>query len=197
MPTDKSLRNIHVFPTEDSFNQNASSVGDGDLALVPLNIPEQVNADWNASSGAAQILNKPNLATVATSGNYNDLSNRPNLATVATSGSYNDLTNKPTIPSNPNDYVTSTYRSGSSWYRIWSNGLIEQGGQISPTSAGEIYVTYPKKFSTTVAPVVGFLGHNDTTTVSFRSSAYSPSSAGFYIYSKYSGTKAGWYAAGY
>ena len=29
------------------------------------------------------------------SGNYNDLTNKPNLATVATSGSYNDLTDKP------------------------------------------------------------------------------------------------------
>lgn len=37
----------------------------------------QVNSDWNASSGAAQILNKPSLATVATSGSYTDLSNRP------------------------------------------------------------------------------------------------------------------------
>ena len=65
---------------------------------------------------------RADLATVATSGSYNDLSNKPTipaaqvnsdwnaatgvaqilnkpaLATVATSGSYNDLTNKPTIP---------------------------------------------------------------------------------------------------
>lgn len=34
---------------------------------------------------------------------YNDLSNRPALATVATSGSYNDLTFKPFIPSLIND----------------------------------------------------------------------------------------------
>lgn len=44
------------------------------------------------------------LATVATTGNYNDLTNKPvipvvpTLATVATSGSYNDLTDKPSIP---------------------------------------------------------------------------------------------------
>lgn len=57
------------------------------------------------------------LATVATSGDYDDLANKPSiptktsdltndsnfvessdLATVATSGSYNDLSNKPTIP---------------------------------------------------------------------------------------------------
>jgi len=37
----------------------------------------QVNADWDATSGVAQILNQPVLATVATSGSYNDLSNKP------------------------------------------------------------------------------------------------------------------------
>ena len=64
------------------------------------------------------------LATVATSGSYNDLTNKPTipaaythptshpasmitgLATVATSGSYNDLTNKPTIPA---AYTHPTY----------------------------------------------------------------------------------------
>ncbi len=38
---------------------------------------QQVNSDWNAASGVAQILNKPALAAVATSGSYNDLSNQP------------------------------------------------------------------------------------------------------------------------
>ena len=66
---------------------------------VDITIPAaQVNSDWNSNSGVSQILNKPNLATVATSGSYNDLSNTPSLATVATSGDYDDLTNKPTIP---------------------------------------------------------------------------------------------------
>lgn len=70
------------------------------------------------------------LATVATSGSYNDLSNKPTipaaqvnsdwsansgvaqilnkptLATVATSGSYNDLSNKPTIPTVNNATLT-------------------------------------------------------------------------------------------
>lgn len=43
----------------------------------------QVNSDWNASSGVAQILNKPTLATVATSGSYNDLSNKPTIPSVS------------------------------------------------------------------------------------------------------------------
>ena len=45
-------------------------------------VQPQVNADWNATSGVAQILNKPNLATVATSGSYNDLSDKPTIPTV-------------------------------------------------------------------------------------------------------------------
>ena len=42
----------------------------------------QVNSDWNASSGVAEILNKPTLATVATSGSYNDLSDKPTIPTA-------------------------------------------------------------------------------------------------------------------
>ena len=52
------------------------------------------------------------LSTVATSGNYNDLSNLPNLANyalaaslsvVATSGDYDDLSNRPNIPTSLTD----------------------------------------------------------------------------------------------
>ena len=85
-----------------------------------------VQSDWNesAADSDAFIKNKPNLAPVATSGSYNDLTdkpsapeipdqvnadwnatsgvaqilNKPNLAAVATSGQYNDLEGKPAIP---------------------------------------------------------------------------------------------------
>ena len=85
----------------------------------------QVNSDWNATSGVAQITNRPTLAAVATSGSYVDLSNKPTIpaAQVQTdwnqsntnavdyiqnkpslfSGAYADLTGKPTIPSNLGD----------------------------------------------------------------------------------------------
>lgn len=56
-----------------------------------------VNADWNATEGDAFILNKPTLATVATSGNYSDLNGKPTLSTVATTGNYNDLENIPDL----------------------------------------------------------------------------------------------------
>ena len=42
----------------------------------------QVNADWNATSGVAQILNKPNIQTPF-SGNYNDLTNKPTIPSLS------------------------------------------------------------------------------------------------------------------
>jgi len=69
----------------------------------------QVNADWNAASGAAQILNKPTLGTAASAnvtafataaqGAKADTAVQPgSLAAVAISGSYADLAGRPTIP---------------------------------------------------------------------------------------------------
>ena len=65
-----------------------------DLINRPVIPAAQVNSDWNATSGISQILNRPTLSAVATSGSYSDLTGRPALF----SGNYNDLTNKPTIP---------------------------------------------------------------------------------------------------
>ncbi len=50
---------------------------------------ENVNADWNATSGDAEILNKPTLF----SGAYADLTGKPTLF----DGDYNSLTNLPTL----------------------------------------------------------------------------------------------------
>ena len=49
-----------------------------------------VNTDWNATEGDAFILNKPTLATVATSGSYNDLTNKPTIPTVDVNKKYVD-----------------------------------------------------------------------------------------------------------
>ena len=59
-----------------------------------------VNADWNATEGDAQILNKPTLATVATSGSYNDLTEKPTIPTVDVNKEYVDtqLATKSDLP---------------------------------------------------------------------------------------------------
>jgi hypothetical protein len=59
-----------------------------------------VNADWNATEGDALILNKPILATVATSGSYNDLTGKPTIPTVDVNKKYVDdkLATKADLP---------------------------------------------------------------------------------------------------
>lgn len=98
---------------------------------------------WRSSNVKySEIDNTPTLATVATSGDYDDLTNKPTipdpqvnsdwnassgvaeilnkptLATVATSGSYNDLTDQPIIPDLTVTDISSTYtftKTSGSW----------------------------------------------------------------------------------
>lgn len=90
------------------YNNNTMT-GSTNIPKVPTKTSELTND--------SQFVESTSLATVATSGSYNDLSDKPTiptktsdltndsdfvesteLATVATSGNYNDLSNKPTIP---------------------------------------------------------------------------------------------------
>ena len=65
-----------------------------DLSDKPTIPSAQVNSDWNANSGVAQILNKPSLATVATSGKSSDLNNDAGFITSSGScASATDVTN--------------------------------------------------------------------------------------------------------
>jgi hypothetical protein len=114
------VQDANYVHTDNNFTTTLKDKLDGIASGAEVN----VQADWNETntSSDAYIQNKPNLATVATTGAYSDLSgtptipaaqvnsdwnstsgvseilNKPNLATVATSGSYTDLTDKPSIP---------------------------------------------------------------------------------------------------
>ena len=104
------------------LNSTGSSIAWSTLPTIPA---AQVKSDWNASGTIAEILNKPTLATVATSGSYNDLLNQPTIPSgqiqsdwnqtnntaldyilnkpTLFSGVYNDLSGKPNIPLNLSD----------------------------------------------------------------------------------------------
>ena len=119
-PTGKPLQ---VAGSPGASGEFLKSTGTGlvwDNVPIP---PAQVNVDWNSTSGVTQILNKPTLATVATSGDYNDLSNRPTIPAAQVqsdwnatsglgqilnkpalfSGNYSDLNGRPTIPATITD----------------------------------------------------------------------------------------------
>lgn len=159
---DSTARGL-IATLQNAFNGLARVAHTGsynDLTDKPTIPTAQVNSDWNATSGVAEILHKPTLATVATSGSYNDLSNKPSipaeqvnsdwnatsgkaqilnkptLATVATSGSYNDLSNKPTIPTVNNATLT-----------IQKNGTNVQTFTANQSSNATANITVPTKTS--------------------------------------------------
>lgn len=74
------------------YDASSSATADGENVLSAtgmggvgrfIKLPvQEVNPDWNSSSGFSQILNKPSLAAVATSGDYDDLINKPTFDQV-------------------------------------------------------------------------------------------------------------------
>lgn len=76
----------------------ASVTLSGNKTLADLGIAASADLATVATTGEySDLSGVPTLATVATTGAYNDLTGRPSLATVATTGSYTDLTNKPSL----------------------------------------------------------------------------------------------------
>lgn len=132
------------------------------ISTDTIGVAVQVPSDWNATSGVSQILNKPSLAAVATSGSYSDLIdkpsipaaqvssdwtavsgisiilNKPSLSAVATSGSYLDLSNTPRK-------VDTIYKTGSSSFAYKINGssysisLSGGGGAAGAYNVGSQY----------------------------------------------------------
>lgn len=126
-----------------------------DLTNKPTIPAAQVNSDWNAESGVAQILNKPSLSAVATSGDYDDLTNKPSLATVATSGDYADLVNTPDLSDLPfienvthaDDFVNGTaythndiVKYNDKMYRCTLPAGTYRSGPFDPTIWEEVTV---------------------------------------------------------
>lgn len=105
----------------------------------------------------------PQLATVATSGAYADLSGKPALATVATSGSYADLSSKPsgTAPlsynSGTNSFqitqansTTNGFLTSTDWNTFNNKYLLPSGGTTAQYLRGDgTIATFPTTLDST------------------------------------------------
>lgn len=127
---------IKELPNGDSLNLTGNAIvgvsnitSTGALSVASIAAEGNIAAGGNISSPAnitagdflisgvsvlnsvdyADLLNKPSLADVATTGEYEDILNKPIFAAVATSGSYVDLSNTPLIPT---DIAQLTDESG-------------------------------------------------------------------------------------
>lgn len=152
------------------FDANSMATDNGTTVIRPNAIPAGnpgrylkwiQESDWNYT------VNKPTLATVATSGSYNDLSNqptipaaqvncdwnsvsgvsqllnKPSLAAVATTGDYNDLSNLPSIR-RIETYLGTTDSSGNytvTYSTAFSSIPHVQAILQSPTTQQQVRIT--------------------------------------------------------
>lgn len=112
------------------------------------------------------------------------------LALVPLNLSFNNLSDRPKA------YVTKTWRSGSNWYRKWSDGWIEQGGVYTstPDKTVSFYITFSSKPVLYTAPK-----YDSSANPGLRDLGYDVTNANFKAYG--AGTSGGyechWLACGY
>lgn len=101
-------------------------------------------------------------------------------------------------------YITETYSNGDDWYRIWSDGWIEQGGTTGLITSGDSYnsktITFKKSFTNTNYTFTSCA--NKYSTENGLGTAYPPfiftKNNTSIIIGKYSWTDGiDWYACGY
>lgn len=96
----------------------------------------------------------------------------------------------------PNAYVTKTWRSGSNWYRKWSDGWIEQGGVYTSTSDKTVsfYIIFSSKPVLYTAPK-----HNTSSNPGLQDLGYDVTNANFKAYGvgANGGYECHWLACGY
>lgn len=170
-----------------------------DLVTV---IQEETADNLTQSEADTLYLGKTEKASSASTADavaWTGVSGKPSFATVATTGSYNDLKNKPSIPSNPNAYVTQTWKSGANWYRRWSDGFIEQGGETENAFVGSgSVVTLPTAFTTTNYLVLAMSKEKSNSTSDSAFTASIRNNINFMLYNNNgSELKTSWYACGY
>lgn len=120
-----------------------------------------------AGTGLAKDANTLSLATVVTAGNAGPTANAsPGYGGTFTvpyitydaygrvTGRTNRTITMPVAGGGANAYVTASWQSGKNWYRVWSNGRIEQGGYKAVTAGTATTISFHKAFTTTNVTVI-------------------------------------------
>ena len=113
-PTIPTVNNATLTIQKNGANVQTFTANQSTNATANITVPTKTsNLTNDGADNTSTYVEADELATVATSGLYSDLSGTPSLATVATSGDYGDLLNKPTIPT-VNDATLTIQQNGTS-----------------------------------------------------------------------------------
>ena len=153
-------------PSSDLSSAVQTSLGKADTALQT-----QINADWNAASGVAKILNKPTIPAAQVNSDWNassgvaEILNKPTIPTVPTNVSVftndagyitaSDVTNK-------EDKVTIESASGATL-------TAQVGKYYTLSNVGTLAITLPTCSGTNVQTVVFYMTTGSTPAVTFTS----------------------------
>lgn len=113
---------VSSFQANHFYKKDSLITYNGSLYIAKADFTSTANfseTDWEKvqSSGGISswddIQDKPNFATVATTGAYSDLTGTPTFSEVAFSGAYGDLSGTPSIPAPANNGVLTIERNGT------------------------------------------------------------------------------------
>ena len=91
-----------------------------------------------------------------------------------------------------------SFNNGSTWYRLWSDGWLEQGGHIEESGVNGVYITFPKPFAQIPTLLTTSCSSNRTTYLDNNIDVYNLSAVGFTKqYVANVGTGWSWYASGF
>ena len=127
-----------------TYNSNSLKIGH---AYPPYCRFDEINNRWLYNNTVAQMTVVGSYKESGTTGQViSEFEPKQPFRAV----DYNDFAQTvDTVNLHNKAYITETYKNGTSWYRVWSDGWIEQGGKATPTSETDTYtLTFIKSFTT-------------------------------------------------
>ena len=179
--------------TDDSTTpQNAGGTDGGNNFTIAFDASKSNNIYGNSNTVQPQSIKVFYYIVVA---NTTKTDIQVNIDQIAT-----DLNNKV----DKNNFVEAqviveTYKNGTNWYRVWSDGWIEQGGTIEVTSSQEYTVSLLKEFlSNSYIAVKNYNSSASTNALDKEVSCYDKQAGTFKTYCDTGDTNHfDWYACGY
>lgn len=126
--------NLDYYATFTQVNSDWNAVsGVAEILNKPIIPAAQVNSDWNAVSGVAEIFNKPTLAAIATSGSASDLSSGTTAVARGGTGTGTTPTNGQLLIGNGTGYNLANLTAGA------NIGITNAAGTITIASTAPVY----------------------------------------------------------